>query len=277
MIATIILSCLISVSLTDAWNGILMNGLTSGIQIFDPSNPTILIPDFNLAKLFGSTAVSLNDRVYFIGGIRNDINGNYTNSVTEFSPQLNNTNNRSSSLNYARALHSAVIVNNTIIVCGGINATQPNGMSSCEQFDVSTQTWNIIASLPVSTYSLSMTTLNHRAYAFGGYNSGEFCKSRASVYMFNGASWVAINFNHMPFALREHTSVAIDNETALICGGIGYRLTGDGCTALSNCFIYNATSDQWRDAPKMAQARQDHSMVVFNGISHIYANYYFVF
>lgn len=210
-------------------------------------------------------AVSLNSVAYFIGGLDKA----YSTTVDAYCQQTNSWS--STTLNYARIWHAATVVNDTIIVCGGINGTQLNGMSSCEQFDPSTQIWNIIASLPVPIYYHSMTTLNGRAYLFAGTNTTNWCQNNSAVYMFNGSMWTALNA--MPVALREHASVAIDEERALICGGFECQSPGSGSgsgSVTKDCFTYNATSDHWMKVESMHKQRRDHSMVVYKGMKHVY-------
>jgi N-acetylneuraminic acid mutarotase len=228
--------------------------------LYIPGNPPVNTPNMNfgLSPHFeGKAAAILNGNAYFIGGYPT------TNAVTIFNP----TTNRSTSgspLNIARYAHAATVVDDTIIVCGGYNGstywTFP--MTSCEQFNLSNNKWNLIASvpavLPISTSI--MATLNNRAYVFGG--STKCDASLSPVNMFDGKYWVA-GSSIVGLPWYWHAGVAIDSDRALICGGAAYK---DGkCQWISDCFIYSASSDSWAKSASMAQVRCVHSMVMFEG------------
>jgi hypothetical protein len=259
---------------------------------------------FDLPNLKYTAAVTLNGLIYYIGGtdetrnISRDENGRWLadfgaighDSVMIFDPKTNLTT-EGQRMNFARSTPVASVVNGTIIVCGGnttneilpppttttghpiIATTQdPNAnvqkltsTSTCEQYIPSEQKWNIIASLCVhdsyksNNHRFAMVTLHNDVYAFGGssgsniqYGSQSYDLSK-NVYKFGGNCW--IERKPMPFAKSDHASIAIDNDRALVCGGSGN----------TNCYIYSASLNQWSSAPKMAQTRRAHQMVIFKG------------
>jgi hypothetical protein len=232
-----------------------MDGQHGYTQLYVPGDPPINTQNvnFGLSHLFGQAAVMLYEKAYFIGGGY----PNTTNLMTIFNPSTN-ASTTGAPLNVARWGHTATVVGDTIIVCGGAynNLTF---LSSCEQYNPSTQKWNMITSLPTPSAFFVMVTLNNRAYTFGGVD----CDSSLSpVYMFDGQNWVTRSSNvGLPF--QEHAGVAIDTNRALICGG--YANKGGSCQWVSDCFIYSASSDSWITAASMTQDRCSHSMVMFEG------------
>jgi hypothetical protein len=223
-------------------------------ELYIPGNPPISIPDldFGLSHDVGQAAVVLNGYGYFIGGSPT------TNAVTIFNP-LTNTSTLGAPMNVARHAHAATVVDDTIIVCGGVNGSVY--LESCEQYIPSMQKWNMITSLPTKPRSLVMATLNNSMYTFGG----SFCDSStlSPVYMFDGQNWVTrSSIAGIPF--REHAGVALDVDRALICGGEAYE--GGSCQrGVSDCFIYSASNDSWTQVASMEQIRCGHSMVMFEG------------
>jgi hypothetical protein len=254
MLSTILL-LLLSTNAISAWSGILMNGFGSGkIQLYVPGNPQINITnvDFGLSHLGGQAAVMLYGKAYFIGG-----GYPITNLVTIFNPSTN-TSTTGAPLNVARCVHAATVVNDTIIVCGGLNDSRV--LSSCEKYNPSTQKWNMITSLPNICIEFVMATLNNRAYTFGG--SGVCDSAPPPVYMFDGQNWEPrSSIAGLPY--RSHAGVALDADRALICGGLAYN--GSLCEDVSDCFIHSASNDSWTQAAPMAQIRCGHSMVMFEG------------
>jgi N-acetylneuraminic acid mutarotase len=243
----------------DAWSGIVMDGgfYNDDTQLYVPGKPPINIPNvnFGLSHLPCQAAVMLNGNGYFTGG--RYINGPYTNAMTIFNPSTN-TSTTGAPLNVARWGHAATVVGDTIIACGGYGEFI-NASLSCEQYNPSTQKWNMITSLPTPFTGLVMTTLHNRAYTFGGSGA---CSSSPPVYMFDGQNWVTrSSIAGLPSS--GHAGVALDADRALICGGWAYK--GGRCQPVSSCFIYSASSDSWTQAASMAQIRCLHSMVMFEG------------
>jgi hypothetical protein len=252
----IILLILVQIYNCDAWSGIVIDGYFGNTQLYVPGNPPINTPNINfgLSHLFGQAAVMLDDKAYFIGGMFE--NYTVTNAVTIFNPTTS-TSTTGTPLTIARHGHAATVVGDTIIVCGGENAL--TDLSSCEQYNPSTQKWNMFTSLPTPSALFVMATLNNRTYTFG---TGAACVSAPPVYMFDGQNWVTrSSIAGLPYT--DHAGVAIDADRALICGGQAYK--GDKCPYVSDCFIYSASSNSWTTAAPMAQVRSDHSMVMFKG------------
>jgi hypothetical protein len=241
----------------DAWSGIVLDGAGFGnTQLYVPGNPPINTPNvnFGLPHLYGQAAVMFRGNVYFTGGL------GPTNLVTIFNLSTNTSTN-GAPLIAARCLHTATVVGDTIIVCGGKN--EEDVLAFCEQYNPSTQQWNMITPLPTPSEFFVMTTLNNRAYTFGNGRDG--CDGSAPpVYMFDEQNWVTrSSIVSLPY--YNHAGVALDADRALICGGWAYK--GGLCEydGVSDCFIYSASSDSWTKAASMAQARCGHSMVMFEG------------
>jgi hypothetical protein len=174
-------------------------------------------------------------------------------------------------MNTVRRSHGATLVDGTIIVCGGeihcYNVTHYNELigrttdlviiSSCEQSNVGVTSWAAIASLPVAVMQLKMVTLNNKAYAIGGY------QAPTSVLMYDGVSvWIAKSA--MTPGRYAHTVLALDNDRALVCGGLM------STAATSTCTIYTATTDSWSTAPAMAQTRNWFNLVMLESMLHRY-------
>jgi N-acetylneuraminic acid mutarotase len=254
MLSTILLF-LYSTNGIAAWSGIVMDGSGSGhTQLYVPGNPPANTPNaiFRLANKFGQAAVVLNEKAYFTGGCCPTIN-----LVTIFNPSTN-TSTTGAPLNVARWAHAATVVDDTIIVCGGQD--YQTALSSCEQYNSTTQTWNMFTSLPTTSVYFVMATLNNSVYTFGG--SGICGSAPPPVYMFDGQNWVTrSSIAGLPY--KDHAGVALDADHALICGGYAYN--GRRCQYVSDCFIYSASSNLWTQAASMAQVRCWHSMVMFEG------------
>jgi hypothetical protein len=66
---------------------------------------------------------------------------------------------------------------------------------------------------------------------------------------------------------QAHAAVALDNDRALMCGGIRNNASWPNKYEITpNCYIYSASKDQWTSAPPLTLFREYHVMVMFNGM-----------
>jgi hypothetical protein len=145
-----------------------------------------------------------------------------------------------------------------VLLCGGIDANG-NEQSTCELYNASINKWATAATiqpLPVTLYRFLMLTLHTRPYVFGGVAHDVFVNT---VYTLDTSNaWVSrTSFER---AVCWHTGVALDTNTALVCGGY------NGSVPLSTCFSYAATDDAWSPAAQMITARFQHGMAVYKSL-----------
>jgi hypothetical protein len=238
------------VFLCNAWNGIIMDALTSygGTFLIQPNQvPQVTSVNYGLPNYYIGCAVTLPDgNAYFLGGSSSVANVPTT-RVTRFNPTTNTTTT-ATSMNVARRDHAATVVDNTIIVCGGYDATSTS-ITSCEQSSIGVTSWTNIASLPTTANYHAMVTLNGNAYVMGGWDNP------TKVYMYNGATWITKAL--LSPGREGHRTLALDIDRALICGG-----NNPSGTALSTCVIYTASTNLYSSAPAMAKIRYKFSLVM---------------
>ena len=129
-------------------------------------------------------------------------------------------------------------------------------LSSCEQSNVGVTSWTPITSLPIAVYFLAMVTLLGKAYVIGGN------EAPTSVRMYDGVSnWTSKA--PMSPGRYAHTALALDDDRALVCGGIA-----PSWPAVNTCVIYTASTNTWTTAPAMAQARYMYNLVMSEGMWH---------
>jgi hypothetical protein len=128
-------------------------------------------------------------------------------------------------------------------------------LSSCEQSNAGVTSWTTITSLPTTLSDLAMVTLLGKAYVFGGYNAG----AQTSVSMYNVTSWVAKA--PMSTGRYAHAALALDDDRALVCGGVA-----PAPTVVNTCANYTASTDTWTTAPAMAQVRSWFNLVMSEGM-----------
>ena len=130
-------------------------------------------------------------------------------------------------------------------------------LSSCEQSNIGVTSWTPITSLPIAIFDLAMVTLLGKAYVIGGRDSAAM--ATANVYMYDGVS-IWTSKAAMSPGRDAHAALALDNDRALVCGGLAP-------TSVNNtCVIYTASTDTWTTAPAMAQARRYFNLVMSEGM-----------
>jgi N-acetylneuraminic acid mutarotase len=103
-----------------------------------------------------------------------------------------------------------------------------------------------------------MIILRGRPYVFGG---GDDSSTLNTVYTFDTSNvWSART--PMERTLEGHTAVALNTDTALVCGGAN----DDGPTLQSACYSYATASDAWSQAAQLNTARNCHGMTVYKGV-----------
>jgi hypothetical protein len=150
------------------------------------------------------------------------------------------------------------LLGNDVLLCGG--SAKEKYLSSCDLYNASIYQWVAAATippLPVVLAYFPMTTLHTRPYVFGGY-AKNMPGIVNTVYTFDTSNAWATR-KPMQQAVRESTAVALDTNTALVCGGSGLGV-------LSACFSYAATEDVWSPAAPMITARCMHGMAVYKGL-----------
>ena len=147
--------------------------------------------------------------------------------------------------------YGMTLLGNDVLVCGGVE------LSSCDLYNAPINQWAAAATippLPVAMFYFRMITLHTRPYVFGGRT---LCSHSIvnTVYTFDTFNAWATR-TPMQRAVGGHTAVALDTNTALVCGG------GNSSAMLSACSSYAATEDVWSPAAQMITARYSHGMAV---------------
>ena len=156
----------------------------------------------------------------------------------------------------SRRLYGMTLLGNDVLVCGGYNGQL---LSSCALYIAPINEWAPAATiqpLPVAMQSFPMITLHTRPYVFGGWTGSVEVNT---VYTLNTSNAWATR-TPMERAVSDHTAVALDANTALLCGGIS------GSGVQSACFSYAAAADVWSPAAQMITARYWHGMAVYKGL-----------
>jgi len=147
------------------------------------------------------------------------------------------------------ATHASVYssVLQSLITCGGQGNN--GSLSSCsvqskKGYPIS------IPSMNSRRYWFSMVSIQSQVYSIGGEgaeNTMETIKLNAT------GTWIQ---QSMPFSVRGHCSVVLDNNIIVI-GGID-----ENSNDLDTTWIYNVVKKDWTEGPKLNEKRFDHACLV---------------
>lgn len=122
--------------------------------------------------------------------------------------------------------------NGDILVCGG---TSPDWTATCLQYSSARNIWlTTFPPLPIAMSDFPMITLHSdgRPYVFGGLITNNIPLN--TVYTFDTTNaWIPRT--PMARTLWNHNAVALDTNTALVCGGLTIF---NPSSAISQCYAY---------------------------------------
>ena len=180
--------------------------------------------------------------------------------IYKINAQEYGTWNEIDSLNYVRVGHAMVVLPNGNVLVSGASITDTlNTASSCEIFDINTQTWRPTNPLLAPMYGHFMEVLNSgEILAFGGATT--VCQ----IFNPNTEEWRLTD--SVP-TLRNWNSgkyVKLNNNMIMIMGGVFWDFTASPLKTLNNCEIFNPTTETWEVVSPLKYARSAFSATTLN-------------
>ena len=134
--------------------------------------------------------------------------------------------------------YGMTLLNSDILVCGGV------WTSNCTLYASADNVWTTFPPLPTDFSDFPMITLHGtRPYMFGGVNWSSYTASN-TVYSYDKTNaWTPRAPVEQP--LWQHTAVAIDASTAMVCGGLtttNINSTQSQCSTYTVCIcgVFNS-------------------------------------
>ena len=203
----------------------------------------------------------LNNGSVLAAGGRNSTSSLGTAEVFQPLPQMWSTTNAMTS---PRHDHTATLLaDGRVLVTGGtVLATPvPQYYSSAELYHPDSSQWTAAAGNMISTRTRHTATLlkDGRVLIVGGYNGGSSSTSYvATAEIFNPGSGDFIPAGSLT-ARSNHTATLLSDGRVLVVGGINRTVIGSTLTYLSNCRIYDPTSNLWSNAGDLVTGRANHT------------------
>lgn len=137
---------------------------TDTIYVYDVlNNQWNLVANLPSKLAYLSACLLPDNRVLITGGT--DSNGNTVSSVYVYNP-IDNSISQVSSMNYARENHTCIYYNGYVYVFGGDNGN--TALDSIEKYDVASDNWEIVGSLPRPVTGLRSIIYNNYVLLVSG-------------------------------------------------------------------------------------------------------------
>lgn len=168
-----------------------------------------------------------------------------------------------------RAGLGAAVVGNAIYAIGGrLSAGGPcsgPAIDTVERYDIASNTWTTVASLPVPLSDAGATTMGGKVYVFGGCDGFNGTVNTVYVYDPNSNTWSA--GAPMPRARAGFYQVGTKGNNVYVMGGLDFPFAGFADPAVD---VYNVAKASWSTlAAPMPQPRGE--MVVASTGGSIFA------
>jgi N-acetylneuraminic acid mutarotase len=212
---------------------------TSVVEAYDATTDT-WTPKASLPqKLCGTTAGTVNGKIYVIGGSTSILGTGYVvASVYEYNPGSNSWTTRSN-IPTPIAYAAADVVDGKIYVIGGCPFGFSSAYKSVYEYNPATDTWKPKSDMPSARFLASATAVDGKIYVFGGVATltGEGF-SEVEVYDPSADTWATKE--PMPIPRAAHASSAVNGKIYVLGGGERMGSVYD------NVLEYNPTLDTWK-------------------------------
>jgi hypothetical protein len=155
-----------------------------------------------------------NDKIYMIGGTPNGYGSSLRREIYRYDPATDTWTTSLALMSTARGWIQGAYWNGKIYVMGGMN-TNTQAISSCEVYDIASNAWSAIASLPQAQCCHGTVAHDGNIYVVGGTN---LYTGYASVYRYNIASNSWTSCTSLPEAW-DMGGCAIWGDVIYLCGG----------------------------------------------------------
>ena len=202
----------------------------------------------------GLSAVSLNGKIYAIGGYGPSGVAGLVNANEVYDPTTN-TWSEAAPMPTARAFLAAAAVNGKIYAMGGADA-EGDMFDQVEIYDPSTNTWNTAAPMPNGRFGFGAAALNGKIYAVGG-SIGNGNGTSVDVYDPSTNTWSSA----APMSTGRYSlGLAVANGKIYAMGGETGVLT-----FANSVEVYDPLTNAWSAVAFMSTSRTDLAGASANG------------
>ncbi|MCX6113017.1 MAG: hypothetical protein NTY22_07045, partial [Proteobacteria bacterium] len=183
-------------------------------------------------------AVTVNDKIYVIGGIGKGANFPVLSTVEEYDPVADKWTAKTDMPRARYLQNSASVVDGKIYAIGGVieNAGVYTAIPFVEEYDPIKDIWTKKKDMPTARYSLATCAMNGKIYAIGGFDDND--KVIPPVEEYDPSTDIWTKKNNMPIARGSLGLVMVNNRIYAI-GGY------DFVKSFTTVEEYDPIADQW--------------------------------
>jgi N-acetylneuraminic acid mutarotase len=154
---------------------------------------------------------------------------------------------------------AAVAFGGKLYVMGGsvlsVGAPFAKAVPRNEAYDPATDSWRVLAPMPVGRDHLGLAVVNGKIYSFGGFTYSTHQGAGSEVFEYDPAAdkWRTLTPLKAP---RASTGAAVIGGKIHVIGG-----RGDPMTTVTTHAVYDPATDAWTEAAPLPKAR-DHMVVI---------------
>ncbi|GAE87975.1 Kelch repeat-containing protein [Acetivibrio straminisolvens] len=201
------------------------------------------------------TSTVLNNKIYVIGGIDDDLLP--TNTVQYFNPS-NNSWTPATNMLTARYNASSATLSGAIYVAGGFNSGY---LKSVEAYNPSTGNWQSKANMNIARSSFGLASVNGKLYAISGKTTGNVRTNTVEEYDPSSNQWRFVANIPTP---RSNFATAVVNGEIYVIGGL-YTYGTDSNAKCPIIEKYNPITNTWTRVADIPTARSNLAAVAING------------
>jgi len=219
---------------------------------------------------FGLAAVTLNGKVYAIGGTVVAVGAVAT--VEVYDPSAN-TWSTAAPMPTARSNLAAAVVNGKIYAIGGNAAPSNAGLSTVEVYDPVSNTWSTAAAMPTARSELAAAAVNGQLYAVGGCCNSLSAWDRLEIYNPATNTWLSsgtpiqVGFAPGPAPMLTPrvflAAVTVNGKIYTVGGGIPDASVAKSTTNAVE--VYDPATNTWSTASVMPTPRYGLTAATVNG------------
>jgi len=194
---------------------------TSDVEAYDAATDSWTSKADLPQKLCGTTAGTVNDKIYVVGGgtfLHGGANGYVVDSVYEYNP-VSNSWTRKSNIPTPLYLAAADVVNGKIYVIGGAPHGAQSAYKTVYEYNPATDTWTKKSDMPTARFNHSATTVDGKIYVFGGSQTFSSPSVLSEVEAYDPATdkWTTKSRMRHPRATH---ATSLDNGKIYVIGGM---------------------------------------------------------
>jgi len=157
-----------------------------------------------------------------------------------------------------------------LYIFGGDTTSNGDATASCLRYNVNTDTWEFIDSLPTPMRVNSAAKLGDKLYTMGGFDGLPPDTAIKKFYEYDTSinSWTEMP--DLPEGIFLHKSIGYQDSLIYILGGV----KSDSTIFLNRVILFNANTREFREATPLPEQRANFALEIVNNSIFITGGYY---